>query len=64
MLFALPKLETAADTVKASAALVEVVAKGVLRPQSCRRWWTASRAVEAHDHEQRLEQLEAQSAAG
>jgi len=62
--FALPKLETAADTVKASAALVEVVAKGELRPRSCRRWWTASRAVEAHDREQRLRRLEAQSAAG
>lgn len=66
--FALPKLEAAADAVQASAALVEAVAKGELTPSEAAELSKLvegfTRAVEAHDHEQRLERLEAQAAAG
>ncbi len=66
--FALPKLETAADAVQASAALVEAVAKGELTPSEAAELSKLvegfTRALEAHDHEQHLERLEAQAAAG
>jgi hypothetical protein len=61
--FALPKLETAADAVKATAALVEAVAAGRLTPSEAGELAKLvdgfARAAELHDIQQRLEKLEA-----
>ena len=61
--FALPALETAADSVKATAALVEAVAAGELTPSEAGELSKLvegfSRAVDLHDIQQRLEKLEA-----
>jgi hypothetical protein len=63
MMFALPKLETPADAVKASAALVAAVASGDLTPSEAedlsRLVDRFVRAVEATDILERLENLEA-----
>jgi hypothetical protein len=62
--FALPKLETPADAVKASAALVEAVASGDLTPSEAddlsRLVDRFVRAVETTDVLERLESLEAE----
>jgi hypothetical protein len=64
VLFALPKLETPADAVKASAALVEAVASGDLTPSEAddlsRLVDRFVRAVETTDVMERLESLEAE----
>jgi hypothetical protein len=64
VMFALPKLETPADAVKASAALVEAVASGDLTPSEAedlsRLVDRYVRAVEATDILERLESLEAE----
>jgi hypothetical protein len=64
LLFALPKLETPADAVKASAALVEAVASGDLTPSEAddlsRLVDRFVRAVETTDVMERLESLEAE----
>ncbi|WP_246776640.1 DUF5681 domain-containing protein [Microvirga sp. VF16] len=64
VMFALPKLETPADAVKASAALVEAVASGDLTPSEAedlsRLVDRFIRAVEATDILERLESLEAE----
>jgi hypothetical protein len=61
--FALPKLETAADAVKASAALCEAVAHGDLTPSEAgelaRLVEGYMKAVDLHDIQQRLDRLEA-----
>jgi hypothetical protein len=61
--FALPKLETAADSVKAMAALVNAVAAGELAPSEAAELSKLvegfSRAVDLHDIQQRLDRLEA-----
>jgi hypothetical protein len=61
--FALPKLETAADAVKATAALVEAVAAGRLTPSEAGELAKLvdgfARAAELHDIQQRLDKLEA-----
>jgi hypothetical protein len=61
--FALPKLETAADAVKATAALVEAVARGDITPAEAAELSKLVegfiRAVEVHDIQVRLERLEA-----
>jgi hypothetical protein len=63
-MFALPKLETPADAVKAAAALVEAVASGDLTPSEAedlsRLVDRYVRAVEATDILERLENLEAE----
>jgi hypothetical protein len=60
--FALPKLETAADAVKATAAIVEAVAAGDLTPGEASELSKVvdafTRAVEAHEFEERLTRLE------
>jgi hypothetical protein len=62
--FALPNLETPADAVKASAALVEAVASGDLPPSEAedlsRLVDRYIRAVETTDTLERLESLEAE----
>ena len=62
--FALPKLETAADAVKATAALVNAVANGELTPSEAAELSKLiegfSRAVDLHDIQQRLDKLEAE----
>ena len=62
--FALPKLETAADAVKASAALVEAVASGDLTPSEAGELSKLvegfTRAADLHDIQARLERLEQQ----
>jgi hypothetical protein len=64
--FALPKLETAADAVMASAALVEGVATGALTPGEAidpsKLVEGFARACELHDIEQRLTRLESERA--
>jgi hypothetical protein len=64
VMFALPKLETPADAVKASAALVEAVASGDLTPSEAddlsRLVERFVRAVETTDILERLESLEAE----
>jgi Family of unknown function (DUF5681) len=64
VLFPLPKLETPADAVKASAALVEAVASGDLTPSEAddlsRLVDRFVRAVETTDILERLETLEAE----
>jgi hypothetical protein len=61
--FALPRMETAADSVKASAALVEAVAEGELTPTEAAELQKLvdgfTRAVEATDIQERLAKLEA-----
>jgi len=61
--FALPQLETAADAVKATAALVSAVAAGELTPAEAAELSKLvegfSRAVDLHDIQTRLERLEA-----
>jgi hypothetical protein len=61
--FALPKLEVAADAVKAAAALAEAVATGDLTPSEAGELSKLvdgfTRAVETHDVQQRLERIEA-----
>lgn len=63
VLFAMPKLETAADAVKASAALVDAVAAGDITPAEAGELAKLvdgfTKAVELHDIQQRLEKLEA-----
>ena len=60
--FALPKLETAADAVKASAALVEAVAAGELTPSEAgelsKLMEGFTRTADLHDIQARLERLE------
>ncbi len=62
VMFAMPKLETASDAVKATAALAEAVAAGELTPLEAgdlaRLVEGFTRAYEIHDIEQRLSQLE------
>jgi Family of unknown function (DUF5681) len=61
--FALPHLETAADAVKATAALIRAVADGDLTPSEAAELAKLvdgfTRAVDLHDVQQRLEKLEA-----
>ncbi len=61
--FELPKLETAADAVKATAAPVEAVAAGELTPSEAAELSKLiegfSRAVDLHEIQQRLDRLEA-----
>ncbi len=65
--FALPKLETAADAVKASAALVKAVAAGELTPSEAAELSKLvegfTRAADLHDIQARLEKLEQQQEA-
>jgi hypothetical protein len=62
--FALPKLETAADAVKANAALVEAVAEGELTPSEAAELAKLvegfTRSVDLHDIQARLDKLEQQ----
>ncbi len=64
VMFALPKLETAADAVKATAALVEAVAAGDLTPSEAAELSKLvegfTRAADLHDIQARLERLEQQ----
>jgi hypothetical protein len=64
VLFALPKLETPADAVKAAASLVEAVASGDLTPSEAADLSKLVdryvRAVETTDILERLESLEAE----
>src|SRR4051812_17476928 len=61
--FALPPLETAADAVQATAALVDAVAAGELTPSEAAELSKVVegyiKAIELHDVQQRLEALEA-----
>lgn len=63
VLFTLPKLEVAADAVKAAAALAEAVAAGDLTPGEAGELSKLvdgfTRAVEQHDIQQRLDRIEA-----
>ena len=63
VLFSLPKLEVAADAVKATAALAEAVATGDLTPSEAAELSKLvdgfTKAVEQHDIQQRLERIEA-----
>ena len=58
----MPKLETAADAVKATSAIAQAVAEGELTPSEAgelsRLIESFTRAVEAHDLETRLAKLE------
>ena len=62
--FALPKLETPADAVKATAALVEAVAAGDLTPSEAAELSKLvegfTHAADLHDIQTRLERLEQQ----
>jgi hypothetical protein len=62
--FALPKLETSADAVQATAALVEAVAVGDLTPSEAAELSKLvegfTRAVDLHDIQTRLAKLEQQ----
>ncbi len=62
--FSLPTLETAADAVKATAALVEAVAAGDLTPSEAAELSKLvegfTRAADLHDIQARLERLEQQ----
>jgi hypothetical protein len=62
--FALPKLETAADAVKANAALVQAVAEGELTPSEAAELAKLvegfTRSVDLHDIQARLDKLEQQ----
>jgi Family of unknown function (DUF5681) len=61
--FELPKLETAADAVKAMAAIMAAVASGDLAPAEANELGklvdTFTRAIEAHELDTRLRRLEA-----
>jgi hypothetical protein len=63
IMFTLPKLETAADAVKATAALVEAVSVGDITPGEASELSKLvegfTKAVELHEIQQRLEKLEA-----
>ena len=63
VMFLLPKLETAGDAVKATAALVEAVSVGDLTPGEAAELSKLvdgfTKAVELHDIQQRIERLEA-----
>ena len=62
-MFEMPKLETAADAVKASAALIEAVSVGDITPGEASELSKLvdgfTKAVELHEIQQRLERLEA-----
>jgi len=61
--FAMPRMETAADAVKASAALVDAVAAGDITPAEAGELSKLvdgfTKAVELHDIQRRLGKLEA-----
>ena len=61
--FDLPKLETASDLVKATAALVEAVARGQITPSEAGELSKlvegCSKALDLHEIQQRVEKLEA-----
>jgi hypothetical protein len=61
--FKMPKLETAADAVKATAALAEAVASGDLTPTEAGELSKLvdgfTKAVEQHDIQRRLDKIEA-----
>jgi len=63
VMFLLPKLETAGDAVKATAALVEAVSVGDLTPGEAAELSKLvegfTKAVELHEIQQRLDKLEA-----
>jgi hypothetical protein len=63
VLFSLPKLETAGDAVKATAALAEAVANGDITPGEAGELAKLvdgfTKAVELHEIQQRLDKLEA-----
>ena len=63
VMFTLPKLETAGDAVKATAALVEAVALGDITPGEASDLSKLvdgfTKAVELHEIQQRLDRLEA-----
>jgi hypothetical protein len=63
VMFAMPRLETAADAVKATAALVEAVSVGDITPGEASELSKLvdgfAKAVELHDIQQRIERLEA-----
>ncbi|MBQ0820996.1 hypothetical protein KBI52_12340 [Microvirga sp. HBU67558] len=63
VMFTLPKLETAGDAVKATAALAEAVANGDITPGEAGELAKLvdgfTKAVELHEIQQRLEKLEA-----
>jgi hypothetical protein len=60
--FALPKLETPADAVKATAAIADAVASGEMTPMEAGEMAKLvegfTRAFEIHDIDKRLSQLE------
>jgi Family of unknown function (DUF5681) len=60
--FDMPKLETAADAVKAMAAIIGAVASGDLTPVEANELSklvdTFTRAIEAHDLDERIRRLE------
>jgi hypothetical protein len=63
IMFTMPKMETAADAVKASAALVDAVAAGDITPGEAGELSKLVdgfiKAVELHEIQQRLDKLEA-----
>jgi Family of unknown function (DUF5681) len=63
IMFSMPKMETAADAVKASAALVDAVAAGDITPGEAGELVKLvdgfTKAVELHEIQQRLDKLEA-----
>jgi hypothetical protein len=63
IMFTMPKMETAADAVKASAALVDAVAAGDITPGEAGELAKLvdgfTKAVELHEIQQRLDKLEA-----
>jgi hypothetical protein len=63
IMFTMPKMETAADAVKASAALVDAVANGDITPGEAGELSKLvdgfTKAVELHEIQQRLDKLEA-----
>lgn len=63
VMFTLPKLETAGDAVKATAALAEAVAAGDITPGEAGELSKLvdgfTKAVEMHEIQQRLDKLEA-----
>jgi hypothetical protein len=63
IMFTMPKMETAADAVKASAALVDAVANGDITPGEAGELSKLvdgfAKAVELHEIQQRLDKLEA-----
>lgn len=63
IMFSMPKLETAGDAVKATAALAEAVASGDITPGEAGELSKLvdgfTKAVELHEIQQRLDKLEA-----